>query len=488
MKLNRIIILKTVSMVLAVESIAMIPSIIVGLYYKEQSTILGLALTSFITFIFAAVILNIYRGEKVKLKTREGFLVALLSWLFVCIIGAFPYIGSNMGYTFVDSIFESTAGWTTTGAFVIPINKMPHAILMWKATTNWMGGMGILIFTISLLPTLGKGAQNLAASENTGPELTKFAARLSDSSKISYIIYIGLTFIELICLLLDSKMGNFFAVINTLSTVSTAGIFDVGGEIAWGFTPYVRTVISVFSVIGAMNFSIFFLIVTGNFRRTFMNVEAKAYIMILSIASLLIFISLVIVDQYKILKSLGYAVSQSISFGSTSGFSVVDVANWPSFAQAILVILMLIGGCSASTAGSLKVIRVVIFFKLIMRGIYKRIHPNSIKPVMLNDKPVSPEIATSVTVYITLYIGLLAVGSLLLAIDNQDMITTLSAAIGALSNNGSGLGEISSGNFSVFSPFGKIVSSFLMLIGRTELYAAIIVLTRSFWLHDSSRI
>ena len=488
MRLNRIIILKTISMVLAVEGVAMIPSIIVGFYYGERSTISGLALTSFLTIIFAAIILNIYRGKKVKLKVREGFLVALLSWIFVCIVGAFPYLGSNMGYTFVDSFFESTAGWTTTGAFVLPISKMPHAILMWKATTNWLGGMGILVFTISLLPTLGKGAQNLAASENTGPQLTKFAARLTDSSKISYIIYIGLTFIELICLLLDSKMGNFFAVINTLSTVSTAGIFDIGGEIAWGFTPYARTVISVFSIIGAMNFSIFFLIVTGNIRRAFMNVEAKAYLLILSVASMMIFASLVFSDQYKIFKSLGYAVSQSISFGSTSGFSVADVAHWPSFAQAVLVILMLIGGCSASTAGSLKVIRVVIFFKLIMRGIYKRIHPNSIKPVMLKDKPVSPEIANSVTVYITLYIGLLAIGSLLLSIDNQDMITTLSATIGALSNNGSGLGDVSSGDFSVFSPFGKIVSSLLMLIGRTELYAALIVLTRSFWLHDSSRM
>lgn len=488
MKLNRIIILKTISMVLAIEGVAMLPSIIVGLYYGEKNALSGLAFTSFLTIIFATIILNIYRGEKVKLKAREGFLVTLLGWLLVCIVGALPYLGAGMDYSFVDSIFESTAGWTTTGAFVLPISKMPHAILMWKATTNWLGGMGILVFTISLLPTLGKGAQNLAASENTGPQLTKFAARLSDSSKISYVIYVGLTLIELGCLLLDSKMGSFCALINTLSTVSTAGIFDVGGEIAWGFTPYARTIISIFSVIGAMNFSIFFLMVTGNLRRAFMNVEAKAFLLILSTASMLIFASLVIADQYKTFKSLGYAVFQSISFGSTSGFSVADVAHWPSLAQTVLVILMLIGGCSTSTAGSLKVIRVVIFFKLIIRGIYKRIHPNSIKPIMLRDKPVSPEIANSVTVYITLYIGILAAGSLLLSIDNLDMITTLSAAIGALSNNGSGLGDVSSGDFSVFSSFSKIISSLLMLIGRTELYAAIIVLSRSFWLHDSSRI
>lgn len=483
-RFGRIIIVKIVSMVLAVEGIAMIPSICAGLYYGEHHAIYGLAITSIITVLFAIFVIRRYRNYSVKLNIRDGFLVAFLSWALVCLLGALPYFLAGLSFSFIDSLFESTAGWTTSGAFIIPIHRMPNALLLWKATSNWLGGMGILVFTISLLPTLGKGAQNLAASETTGPKLTKFASRLSDSSKISYIIYCGLTLLELVLLLCDKSMSSFHAVINTLSTVSTAGIFDVGGEIAWSFSPYAKLVIAIFSVIGAMNFVIFFLIVTGNITRAFSNIEAKSYLIILSIASVLIFVNLIIADQYPVLKSLGYAITQSISFGSTSGFSVTDVSHWPAFSQSILVILMLIGGCAASTAGSLKVIRVLIFFKLIRRGFYKRIHPNAVKPVMLGKTVVSADIASRITVYITLYIGILLFGALLISFDNKDMITTLTASLGSLSNNGSGLGDVSSGDFSIFSPLSKFVSLSLMLIGRTEIYATLIVFTKDFWSRD----
>ena len=483
-RFGSIIIIKIVSMVLAVEGLAMIPSICAGLFYGEHHAINGLAVTSAITILFAAFVLRRYRSYSVKLNIRDGFFVAFLSWLLVCLLGSLPYFFAGLDFNFIDSLFESTAGWTTSGAFIIPIRRMPNALLLWKATSNWLGGMGILVFTISLLPTLGKGAQNLAASETTGPKLTKFASRLSDSSKISYIIYCGLTLLELILLLCDRSMSNFHAVINTLSTVSTAGIFDVGGEIAWSFTPYAKFVISVFSVIGAMNFVIFFLIVTGNIRRAFSNIEAKSYLIILSIASVLIFVNLIIADQYPVLKSLGYAITQSISFGSTSGFSVTDVSHWPAFSQSILALLMLIGGCAASTAGSLKVIRVLIFFKLIRRGFYKRIHPHAVKPIMLGKTAVSADIANRITVYITLYLGILLFGALVISLDNKDMITTLTASLGSLSNNGSGLGDVSSGDFSIFSPLSKFVSLSLMLIGRTEIYATLIVFTKDFWSRD----
>lgn len=483
-KVGSIIIIKIVAMVLAVEGLAMIPSICAGLYYSEHSAIKGLVITFIITISFAAFVLKKYKSYNVKLNIRDGFFVAFLSWWLVCLFGSLPYFLAGLDFSFIDSLFESTAGWTTTGAFVIPIRRMPNTLLLWKATSNWFGGMGILVFTISLLPTLGKGAQNLAASETTGPKLTKFASKLSDSTKISYIIYCGLTLLEFVLLLFDKSMSSFHAVINTLSTVSTAGIFDVGGEIAWSFTPYAKFVISIFSVIGAMNFVIFFLIVTGNIKRAFSNIEARSYLIILSIASALIFANLIINDQYPVLKSLGYAITQSISFGSTSGFSVTDVSHWPAFSQAVLVLLMLIGGCATSTAGSLKVIRVLVFIKLIRRGFYKRIHPLAVKPIMLGKTAVSADIANRITVYITLYLGILLLGALLISFDNKDMFTTLTASLGALSNNGSGLGDVSSGDFSIFSPLSKFVSLSLMLIGRTEIYATLIVFTKDFWSRD----
>lgn len=488
MRINRIIILKIISMVLIIEGLAMVPAMIVGLYFHESFSSEILAISSFLTILVGIIILTKYKNFQVKLKKREGFLVALLSWVFVCILGAIPYLTAGEDFSFIDSIFESVAGWTTTGAWVIPINLMPKSILMWKATTNWLGGMGILVFTMSFLPTLGVGAKNLVSSETTGPELTKYSAKLNDSAKIAYLIYIVLSLIELILLLLDPKMGKFDALVNTMSTVSTAGIFDIGGEIAWSFSSYAKTIISIFSIIGAMNFSVYLFAVRRNFKRAYRSIEVKAYLSILSISSLLIFISLLISNQYTTIRAFGYSIAQSISFGSTSGFSVSDVSHWPSFAQTILVILIMIGGCSASTAGSLKVIRVVVFMKLILRGMYKRIHPHTIRPVMLKDEPVSPEMANGITVYISLYMGVLVLGTLILSLDNLDLTTTITAAIGSLSNNGSGLGDVSAGNFSIFSPIGKSVSAILMFLGRTELYAAILIFSKSFWRPDYSNI
>lgn len=487
MNFNYKIILKTISFILLFEGVAMIPSWLAAFKYHETEVMWPLILLSLVSISFGIFFFKKLRDYNRKLTSREGFIIALLSWIIVSMLGSIPYLISIEGYSLADCFFESVAGWTTTSSYVIPSCSMTKSLMLWKATTNWLGGMGILVLTISIFPALGVGGKNIVSSELTGPELTKMSARISDTAKIAYGIYLIMTLIELILLNLGD-MGFFEALLNTLSTVSTSGIFDTRGEIILNFSPYTKTVITLFSILASINFKVYFLMYIGQFSRAFKDIEVKSYLLILLICSLICGGALWYSGTYtNIFNALGAATVQVVSFGSTSGFSVSNISTWPTICQAVLIFLMIMGGCSLSTSGSLKAIRVMISFKLIVRGIYKRIHPRAIKPVLLGGNPVKASTATAVTVYIMLFFTMYAGGILLLSLENKDMTTTLTAALSAISNNGSGLGEISDGNYGVFSDFGKIISAILMLLGRLELYAVAVLFSRSFWKPDQVR-
>lgn len=487
MQFNYKLVLKTISFTMLLEGIAMIPSLISAAYFKENYAASALFFIAIFCIGVGLAFIKFLDKYSLKMRTREGLLIAILSWFFICFLGSLPYLFSNEGYSFIDCLFESIAGWTTTGAWVIPSSLMPKSLMLWKATTNWLGGMGVLVFTISIFPTLGIGGQNIIASELTGPQINKMSSRISDTAKNAYKIYISITLLEL-CFLLPTGMGKFDALVNTLSTISTSGIFDTGSEIILTFSPYVKVVITIFSILASMNFYVFFLIYMGNLRLALKNVEIRGYVLIILSTTAIIGIVLWFNGYYdSFILALGDSFVQVVAYSSTSGFSVANISSWPSVAQFLLMILILIGGCSASTAGSLKVIRVLICFKLITRGIYKRIHPSAIKPVMLSDSVISSETASSVTVYIMLYISVFILGSMALAWDNLDLTTTISASLSCISNNGAGVSRIADGNYSIFSTFGKSISALLMLIGRLEIYAVIVIFSKKFWYPDLSR-
>lgn len=487
MTYNFRVILRTLSVVLLFEGVAMLIPMAYGVYLKEDGPASSLFFTSICCIAIGSFIYRHLKYYTLRIKTRESFFVAFLCWFIVCMTGTLPYLMAQCGYSFTDSLFESVSGWTTTGAWVIDINEMPRSLILWKAISNWLGGMGLLLLTISLFPVLGVQGQKMAAAEVPGPEFEKMSARISDTARISYRIYIIMTIAE-ICLLLPSGLDPFEAIINTMSTISTAGLLNLHNDVVANFTPYVKTIFSVFSILGSINFMMYFYGYRRRWDKIWKNVEVRTYLGLLFFGALIIGFFLYFGGHYDtFFGAWGDSLAQAIAFGATSGYEIADINLWPTTCKVILIILLFIGGCGNSTSGSIKVIRFIIYFKIIHRGIYKRIHPRAVKPIMVQGKPVSAAIASSVTVFMMLYFAVFIFSALVFSLENLDMETTLSTALACITNNGTGFGSIAGGNFSILSCFGKLYSAILMLAGRLEIYAIIILFSRSFWNSDRAR-
>lgn len=487
MTYNIRVILKTIGVVLLFEGLAMLAPMGYAVYASETGPAASLFFTAVCCIAIGAFVYRHLKYYTLQIKTRESFFVAFICWFVVCIAGTLPYLFSGCGYSFADSLFESVSGWTTTGAWTVNIDDLPRSLVLWKAISNWLGGMGLLLLTISLFPVLGVQGLKMAAAEVPGPNIQKMATRFSDTAKISYIIYIIMTVAE-ICLLLPSGLTTFEAVINTMSTISTAGLLNLGGDVVANFTPYVKTVFTIFSVIGSVNFLMYFYAYKRQWGKIFRNVEMRTYLGLLFFGALLISLFLFFGGYYdSYTGAFGDAIAQTVAFGSTSGYEIANINLWPTTCKVVLIILLFIGGCANSTSGSIKVIRFIIYFKLIRRGIYKRIHPRAVKPVMIQGEPVSAATASTVTVFLMLYFAVFIFSALVFSLENLDMETTLSTALACITNNGTGFGGIASGNFSFFSAAGKIYASVLMLAGRLELFAVVLLFSRSFWNSDRAR-
>jgi potassium uptake protein, trkH family len=421
------------------------------------------------------------------IKSRESYFVVLVCWLTVIIGGILPYIFVGQGFTVVDAIFESVASWTTSSSWVIDPNLMPRGILLWKATSSWLGGMGVILLAIIVMSSLGASGRKLAAAELPGPELMQGSARIMETAYLCYGIYAGISVLELAFLMLG-KVPFFEALVNTMTSICTAGILDYHGTVDMYFTPYVKMVIAIFSIVSSLNFLVYINIYQGRIKHLIKDVESRAFLIIIAVATLLtaggLFISGTSTGIKESLLNAFYGV---VSFACTSGFLFADVGTWPTVCKVVLIAVCLIGGCANSTCGGIKVIRFVVFLKLISRGVYKRIHPKSIKAVTIQGKPVSASKASIVSTFILLFMAVYLLSALVLSLENMDMETTLTAPIALFTNVGAGFGKIVNADYRIFSPAGKLVCSVIMLLGRLEMYAILILFSRSFWDSDKAR-
>ena len=483
MDLNYRILLKISSLILAVTGISMLPSVICAFIYNETKCLsvfavfcLAYILTGFTAFWFI-------RSGDYYVKPRDGYLIVAACWIVSCIAGAFPYVFSVSDISFSQALFESTAGFTTTGATVLKSDITLKSLLLYKAVSNWLGGMGILILVVSVLPALGIGGHHIAKAETPAPKMNKITNRISDSSKILYLMYMLLTAIEFLMLALSGKMDIFDSLINTLSTISTSGIMAQAPGLSFYQSFYVEIVITVFTILAAMNFNMYFLLLNRRFGDFFKNVELRAFFWIIAVTTVLISLNLTFSGFYgNITESLRYAFTQVVSFISTSGFTFADFMSWPAMSRMLLFILMFIGGCSASTGGGIKVIRAVVMIKLILRGFIRRIHPRSVVAVKLDDKAVSGPIVSHITTFIIVYIVVFIGSCILLSLDGLDLETTATSAAAVLSNSGIGMGLFGeTGNLSMFCPASQIFMSFLMILGRLELFTILLLFFPSFW-------
>ena len=452
---------------------------------QDAATAAGFRLCAPATLFTGALIAFCIKDQRAKFRSREGYIVVAACWVIASLIGAFPYYLSGFADNFIDAFFESTSGFTTTGCTTIDNAFPTKSLLLWKAISNWLGGMGILVFVISILPALGINGQMIARAEAPGPVLKKMTVRMSDSAKILYLTYFTFSIAEFILLMLSGKMPAFDAVVTTMGSISTGGLSVHPEGIAYYDSIYIEIIISVFCILASLNFVLYHYLVTKKASYFIKDIELRAYLIIIAAAVSLCTIGLMAASNDSFGSALRDSFFQVVSMATTTGYTRSPYTIWPSACQVILLTLLFIGGCAASTAGSIKVIRVLVMLKLIWRGCFKRIHPRSVVAVKLGDNAVSAPVVSGITVFILTYMMILLLSSFLLSLQGLDMETTITTALGMLSNTGTGFGETALiGNYSMFHPALKLFLSALMIVGRLELFTIIIVFTSNFWGKD----
>ena len=419
-----------------------------------------------------------------KLRDREGFAIVTFSWLSMSAFGALPLYLSGACPEFIDAFFESASGFTTTGASILQdIDAMPHGILFWRNLMQWIGGMGIILLSLAIFPMLGIGSFHLFKAEIPGGStVEQTQPRLAETAKILWKTYLTLTLIEVFALRF-AGLSWFDSVCHTFSTVATGGFSPHNGSIGALGNVYIESIIILFMFLGGINFALHFQLVRRNFSVIFKNPEFRAYCALVFLGVLFVTWGLtqesVTDDAGKAFRSAAFTV---VSINTTTGFVTDDFNMWPEYLKLFLVAIMMIGGCSGSTSGSFKVIRMIILLKIIMRELKNLVHPRAIFHVKVGDKTIEPDDLSNVAALTFLFLGFTALGSVMLSAMGVDFTTALSATVASLFNIGPGLGDVGAmGNYSSIPTMGKGILIFFMLLGRLEIYGVILLFLPMTW-------
>lgn len=486
MVLNLKAVIKNTGIILVITGLSMIPSMIVALIYHETGSFFALLFSAAVSTA-VGVLMHLATGKapfsNQSLKMRDGFLIVTLSWVFASVLGALPFIFSGSISDPVNAFFESCSGFSTTGSTILKdIEVLPKSILFWRSFTHWLGGMGIVVLAIALLPALGLSGQTAVRAEVPGMTLDKLTPKMADTAKALYVVYLSLTLIETVLLMLGG-MSLYDALIHTLGSVGTGGFSNYNDSVAHFGSTYINIVITVFMLLSASSFSLFYT--AFSIRKPVLIVkdnELRFYIFIFVFFSVLITADTLIYTDTELSKAISDGTFQTASILTTTGFSTADYCEWSNFCQLLIFLLFFIGGCSGSTGGGIKVIRILVILKCVRRGIAQRLHPHVVKDIEVNGKQVQPATISGIMTHLFLFSVVTAFGTLLVTFDNYDIITSLSAVLSCIGNVGPGFGLVGpASNFELFSGFSKIVLSFLMIAGRLELITFFVLFSPKFW-------
>ena len=445
----------------------------------------GESLRPFLLTALLLVAVGLVMGRKKPARTalyaRDGFAVVALAWLLMSAFGALPFVLSGDIPFYVDAFFETVSGFTTTGASILTeIEPLDRGILFWRSFTHWVGGMGVLVFVMAILPMTDGHGMHLMRAEVPGPSVGKLVSRMSDTAKILYGIYLVLTVIEII-LLMVGGMPLFDSCIHAFGSAGTGGFSNRNLSVGAYGNAYFDVVIGVFMLLFGVNFNLYYFLLIKRFKDVFHSEELRAYLGI--VAAAVIAIAVDILHIYgSVGKSLRYAFFQVSSIITTTGFATADFNTWPTFSKGILVVLMFIGACAGSTGGGVKVARVVILVKSSLADMRKMLHPNAIATVRFEGKPLTERSVRGVHVFISVYVLVFAVSFLLLTLEGFDLVTTFTALAACITNVGPGLEVVGPmGNYAQFSPWAKLLLSFNMLVGRLEIFPMLLLCAPSIW-------
>lgn len=464
--------------VMNIEAAFMAVPCITALVYQERS---GYAfLLVMLCSALAGFLLTRKKPHNTVIYAREGFVTVALSWIVMSFIGAMPFVISGEIPRFVDALFESVSGFTTTGASILAdVEALSRCTLIWRSFTHWIGGMGVLVFLLAVLPLAGGYYMYLMKAESPGPSVSKLVPKVKRTAMILYGIYIGLTILQIILMLLGD-MPFFDALATAFGTAGTGG-FGIKNDSIGGYSAYIQNVITIFMILFGVNFNVYYLILAGKARQAVKSQEVRGYFLIILAAVTVITLS--VTDMYSSLwESMRHAAFQVGSIITTTGFSTTNFDLWPQNCKTILIILMFVGACAGSTGGGIKVSRLVILLKTVKKELAHFIHPRSIKKIKMDGHPIEHEVVRSVNVFLITYAVIFFGSVLLITVDNLSFTTNFTAVAATLNNIGPGLEMVGpTQNFGLFSDFSKVVLMFDMLAGRLELFPMLLLLTPATW-------
>lgn len=474
--MNYKLVINTLGRVLLIFAALMLLPLIAGLCYGEN--ILHFIISIAITGGVGGLML-IPRSERRDIFAREGFVLVGLVWIAMGLFGALPFVISGEIPSYIDAVFETVSGLTTTGASIVTdVEGMSRGCMFWRCFTHWIGGMGILVFIMAIMPMDNQHSMHIMRAEVPGPTVGKLVPRLRDTAMILYIIYTGLTVLETVFLLLGG-MSFYEALLHAFSSAGTGGFSTRADGIAAFNSPYIEVVITVFLILFGTNFNLYYLIFIRRWKDALRSEEYHCYLIIILTAAMAI-----CAGTYSIYGSgtFRHAVLIVINTMSTAGFTYADYTLWPLYTQLILVLLMFCGACAGSTGGGLKLSRVMLLVKSVIVDVNQSLHPRSVKQVRIEGKRIEPSAVRTLYSFFTLYMLILLSGALLVSFDGFDFTTSFTASLACISSIGPGLGVIGPvGSYAPFSDFSKIILTVIMLFGRLEFYPLLILISPATW-------
>ncbi len=482
--MNPFYILRLTAVIQVVVSAFMVIPAGIAAYYGETFEFYCFLGTILAIWIFAAVYILLTRKAPNKmLTTRDGFFFVTSSWILAAGFGAIPVWISGAIPNYADAYFEIMSGFTTTGASILTdIEALPRSILFWRSLTHWLGGMGIVVLVVALIPLLGVGGTKLVGAESPGPAVDKFTPKIRNNALILWLIYLGLSVIETV-LLLFGGMDLFDAATHTFGTMATGGFSPKAASVGHYNSAYVDAVITIFMVLAGCNFALYFKAIKGKFSEIFHDGEFKAYVIIFFVITGLITLNLYMSGNYSTgSSSFRFASFQVASIITTTGYATADFELWPNFSKVLLFFLMFIGGCSGSTGGGIKVIRIVTMAKLGLNNIKYMLHPRGVFSLKIGQSTVKKEVVYTIAGFFALYIFTLLVTTVLVSTSGTDIETSVTTALVTVGNIGPGFGQIGpTDNYFFFPDYVKWILSFAMMAGRLELFTVFALLTPQFW-------
>lgn len=469
---------------LLVESFFLLISCFVALFYQEKE-VYDFLVAFGVAFLVGTAGVFLGRNAPTTMGMREGSVIVTFTWILFSFVGVIPYWMSGNIPDFANAFFETISGFTTTGASIlIDVEVQPYSILFWRSLTHWIGGLGIIVITMAILPIFGFTGVQIYSAEVTGPNKQKLHPKISGTAKRLLGIYIALTLLEIL-LLYFAGMSFFDAVCNSFSTVSTGGFSTKNASIGYWNSPTIEWIVIIFMIASGVNLALYYFLITGKLKKIFENEEFRYYLGILTVVSIIITITLVDISNLSF-DSISEAFRNSLftvsSLLSTTGFYTVDYSNWLPVTTILLLTLMIIGGSSGSTSGGIKVIRVLLVFKYCYYEFKRMVHPNAVFPVRFNGQIVKDQIITRLLAYVLLYAILAIAGSVILCMGGLSFGDAIGAMISCLGDVGPGLGKLGPiDNYSAIPVFCKWFLSFVMLVGRLDLFTVLLIFTPAFW-------